>query len=97
MFHCYTNRKTEVLQDFLSEDISSLEDFLIRAMEKFFLIENGHLELFIRFLHGLSLKSNQRLLRGLLGQTKSSPQTIQRVINNLKEIKTYDKCPNRTI
>ncbi|XP_039903148.1 NLR family CARD domain-containing protein 3-like [Simochromis diagramma] len=97
MFHCYTNRKTEVLQDFLSEDISSLEDFLIRAMEKFFLIENGHLELFIRFLHGLSLKSNQRLLRGLLGQTKSSPQTIQRVINNLKEIKTHDKCPNRTI
>ncbi|XP_019212604.1 NLR family CARD domain-containing protein 3 isoform X1 [Oreochromis niloticus] len=97
MFHCYTNRKREVLQDFLNEDISSLEDFLIGAMEKFFLIENGHLELFVRFLHGLSLKSNQRLLGGLLGQTESSPEIIQRVINNLKEIKTHDKCPNRTI
>uniref|UniRef100_A0A3Q2X2T6 NACHT domain-containing protein n=1 Tax=Haplochromis burtoni TaxID=8153 RepID=A0A3Q2X2T6_HAPBU len=97
MFHCYTNRKTEVLQNFLREDISSLEDFLITVIDKFFLIESGHLELFVRFLHGLSLKSNQRLLGGLLGQTVNSPETIQRVINNLKEITTYDKCPNRTI
>ncbi|XP_005754788.1 protein NLRC3-like, partial [Pundamilia nyererei] len=97
MFHCYTNRKTEVLQDFLSKDISSLEDLLSNAMEKSFLSDSGYLELFVRFLHGLTLKSNQRLLGGLLGQTKSSPQIIQRVINNLKEIKTYDKCPDRSL
>uniref|UniRef100_A0AAX7TWN3 NACHT domain-containing protein n=1 Tax=Astatotilapia calliptera TaxID=8154 RepID=A0AAX7TWN3_ASTCA len=97
MFHCYTNRKTEVLQDFLSKDISSLEDLLSNAMEKSFLSDSGYLELFVRFLHGLTLKSNQRLLGGLLGQTKSSPQIVQRVINNLKEIKTYDKCPDRSL
>nr|XP_023010899.2 protein NLRC3-like isoform X2 [Maylandia zebra] len=106
MFHCYTNRKTEVLQNFLTEDdkgnkislkdISSLEDFLSRAMEESLKIPNSHLELFVRFLHGLSMKSNQRLL-GLLGQTESSPQTIQRVINNLKKISSEGKCPERCI
>ncbi|XP_025759250.1 NLR family CARD domain-containing protein 3-like [Oreochromis niloticus] len=107
MFHCYTNRKTEVLQDFFTEDdkgkkispedISSLEDFLSRAMEESQLIPNGHLELFVRFLHGLSIKSNQRLLGGLLGQTENSPEIIQRVIKNLKEVNSWGKCPDRCI
>ncbi|KAI3354931.1 hypothetical protein L3Q82_004729 [Scortum barcoo] len=47
--------------------------------------KNGHLDLFVRFLHGLSLESNQRLLGGLLGQTDNSPEITQRAINNLKE------------
>nr|XP_024656085.1 NACHT, LRR and PYD domains-containing protein 5 [Maylandia zebra] len=97
MFHCYTNRKTKVLQDFLSEDISSLEDFLGRVMEESLVLENNHLELFVRFLHGLALKSNQIILGGLLGQTENSPETIQRVINNLKELRTDDKCPERCL
>uniref|UniRef100_A0AAZ1Y2Y7 NACHT domain-containing protein n=1 Tax=Oreochromis aureus TaxID=47969 RepID=A0AAZ1Y2Y7_OREAU len=107
MFHCYTNRKTEVLQDFFTEDdkgnkispedISSLEGFLSRAMEKSFHSMFGQLELFVRFLHGLCLKSNQRLLGGLLGQTEYNPESIQRVINNLKEISSNGKCPDRCL
>ncbi|XP_026017309.1 NLR family CARD domain-containing protein 3-like [Astatotilapia calliptera] len=107
MFHCYTNRKTEVLQDFLTEDdkgnkisledISSLEGFLSRAMEKSFHCMFGQLELFVRFLHGLCLKSNQRLLGGLLGQAEYNPESIQRVINNLKEISSDGKCPDRCL
>uniref|UniRef100_A0A667X465 NACHT domain-containing protein n=1 Tax=Myripristis murdjan TaxID=586833 RepID=A0A667X465_9TELE len=58
---------------------------------------NGHLDLFVRFLHGLSLESNQRLLGGLLGQTESKPGNIQRVINNLKEKNTYSVSPDRSI
>ncbi|TWW53567.1 Ribonuclease inhibitor [Takifugu flavidus] len=49
--------------------------------------ENGHLDLFVRFLHGLSLESNQRILGGLLDQRDSHPETIQKVLNNLKEMK----------
>ncbi|CAK6978781.1 NLR family CARD domain-containing protein 3-like, partial [Scomber scombrus] len=120
MYHCYTNRKTEVLKDFLRESklksvlkkvsahfrnnlpdsdhgFTSLHDFLKRAMEKSLKSKNGRLDLFVRFLHGLSLESNQSLLGDLLGQTNNSPETIQRVINNLKEMNSGDISPDRSI
>ncbi|XP_053175562.1 NLR family CARD domain-containing protein 3-like, partial [Scomber japonicus] len=99
MYHCYTRRKTKVLKDFLGgkHSNSSLDDFLTGAMEKSLYSENGHLDLFIRFLHGLSLESNQGLLGGLLGQTDNSPETIQRVINNLKKMNSKDISPDRSI
>uniref|UniRef100_A0A3B4H3G1 NACHT domain-containing protein n=1 Tax=Pundamilia nyererei TaxID=303518 RepID=A0A3B4H3G1_9CICH len=59
--------------------------------------KNGHLDLFVRFLHGLSLESNQRLLGGLLGQTESSPGTIQRVIKSLKKMNSDKISPDRSI
>uniref|UniRef100_I3KJT3 NACHT domain-containing protein n=1 Tax=Oreochromis niloticus TaxID=8128 RepID=I3KJT3_ORENI len=99
MFHCFTSRKTEVLRDFLGRKYSgsSLDDFLKRAMEKSLQIKNGHLDLFVRFLHGLCLESNQRLLGGLLGQTENSPEIIQRVIKNLKKMNSCKISPDRSI
>uniref|UniRef100_A0A8P4KLF4 Protein NLRC3 n=1 Tax=Dicentrarchus labrax TaxID=13489 RepID=A0A8P4KLF4_DICLA len=99
MFHCYTNSNTEVLEDFLNQKYigSTLDVFLRRAMEKSLKSENGHLDLFVRFLHGLSLESNQRLLGVLLGQTDKSPEVIQRVINNLKEMNSDHISPDRSI
>ncbi|XP_044200096.1 protein NLRC3-like [Thunnus albacares] len=93
MYHCYTSSNTEVLKDFLGKDYSnsSLDDFLKRAMKKSLQSKNGHLDLFVRFLHGLSLESNQSLLEGLLGQTENSPGIIQRVINNLLENRSEKK------
>uniref|UniRef100_A0A8C5GQ26 NACHT domain-containing protein n=1 Tax=Gouania willdenowi TaxID=441366 RepID=A0A8C5GQ26_GOUWI len=46
---------------------------------------NGHLDLFLRFLLGLSLPTNQRLLQGLLTQTGSDSQTNQRTVKYIKE------------
>ncbi|KAG7470262.1 NACHT, LRR and PYD domains-containing protein 12-like, partial [Solea senegalensis] len=123
MFHCFTNRKTEVLQDFFRKKDSSkkslkmllqvlfrhkvdddddggytpLDVFLKAAMKKSLQSENGHLDLFVRFLHGLCLESNHRLLRGLLGQTQNSPKIIQRVIENLKKMNTENISPDRSI
>ncbi|XP_017157282.1 protein NLRC3-like [Poecilia reticulata] len=99
MFHCFTSRNTEEVEKFLGEKYSetSLEDFMNRVMSKSFFSKNGHLDLFVRFLHGLTLESNQRLLEGLLGQTEISPETIQRIINNLKEMNTDDISPDRSI
>ncbi|XP_050934054.1 NLR family CARD domain-containing protein 3 isoform X19 [Lates calcarifer] len=116
MFHCFTNRNTQVVKKFLGEEYResflgrifkffgkddhpypSLDEFLRRAMEKSLQSKTGHLDLFVRFLHGLSLESNQRLLGGLLGQTENSPEIFQRVINNLKEMNSDDISPDRSI
>ncbi|XP_065810538.1 NLR family CARD domain-containing protein 3-like isoform X2 [Labrus bergylta] len=107
MFHCLTNRNTGVEKAFLkyirilfqtpkSDDVS-LDVFLRSAMEKSLKSKNGHLDLFVRFLHGLSLESNQRLLGGLLGRRDNSQKMIQRVINNLKEMNSDDISPDRSI
>uniref|UniRef100_A0A3Q3KXJ4 NACHT domain-containing protein n=1 Tax=Mastacembelus armatus TaxID=205130 RepID=A0A3Q3KXJ4_9TELE len=98
MVHCYS-RKKKVLKKFLKKKCRrlSLDDFLLGAMEKSLESKSGHLDLFVRFLHGLSLESNQRVLGGLLGQTETSPETIQRAINNLKEINRDDISPDRSI
>uniref|UniRef100_A0A3P9C428 NACHT domain-containing protein n=1 Tax=Maylandia zebra TaxID=106582 RepID=A0A3P9C428_9CICH len=85
--------------DFLGKKYneSSLDDFFKRVMYKSLQSKNGHLDLFVRFLHGLCLESNQRLLVGLLGQTEISPGTIQRVINNLKKMNSDEVSPDRSI
>uniref|UniRef100_A0A7N6ASF4 NACHT domain-containing protein n=1 Tax=Anabas testudineus TaxID=64144 RepID=A0A7N6ASF4_ANATE len=103
MFHCYNNRKTDVLEGFLEDGWkyelcnTRLDHFLRGAMEKSLKSRNGHLDLFVRFLHGLSLESNQRLLGGLLGQTENSSIIIQRVINNLKQMNMSNIFPDRSI
>uniref|UniRef100_A0A3P8U5L4 NACHT LRR and PYD domain-containing protein n=1 Tax=Amphiprion percula TaxID=161767 RepID=A0A3P8U5L4_AMPPE len=102
MFHCYTNRNQKVLEDFLGKDWKdknrdTLDVFLKRVMEKSLSSKNGHLDLFVRFLHGLCLESNQRLLGGLLGRTENRPEMIQRVINNLKKMKSDEMSPDRSI
>ncbi|XP_056878584.1 NACHT, LRR and PYD domains-containing protein 12-like isoform X27 [Takifugu flavidus] len=99
MFHCYTRKNTVVINQFLkySEPVTSLDDFLRRALMKSLKSENGHLDLFVRFLHGLSLESNQRILGGLLDQTDSHPETIQKVLNNLKEVNSDEISPDRSI
>ncbi|XP_034084724.1 protein NLRC3-like isoform X7 [Gymnodraco acuticeps] len=108
LLHCYINRDTEVLKDFLQgdwdddndsrdQDYPSLDVFLKRAMEKSLRSRNGHLDLFVRFLHGLSLESNQSLLGGLLGRTDNRPETIQRAINNLKKMRSDEDSDERSI
>ncbi|XP_051798331.1 NACHT, LRR and PYD domains-containing protein 12-like [Acanthochromis polyacanthus] len=56
-----------------------------RAVDKALQSPNGHLDLFLRFLLGLSLPTNQNLLRGLLTQTRSSSQTNQKTVEYIKE------------
>ncbi|XP_035987304.1 NACHT, LRR and PYD domains-containing protein 12-like, partial [Fundulus heteroclitus] len=46
---------------------------------------NGHLDLFLRFLLGLSLQTNQRLLLGLVSLTGSSSLTNQETVQYIKE------------
>ncbi|XP_053348248.1 NACHT, LRR and PYD domains-containing protein 3-like isoform X2 [Clarias gariepinus] len=47
--------------------------------------ENGHLDLFLRFLLGLSLESNQILLQTITRQTRRSSHSHQETVNYIKE------------
>uniref|UniRef100_A0A674P5B2 NACHT domain-containing protein n=1 Tax=Takifugu rubripes TaxID=31033 RepID=A0A674P5B2_TAKRU len=80
-----------------NDPVTSLDDFLRGALMTSLKSENGHLDLFVRFLHGLSLESNQRILGGLLDQRDSHPETIQKVLNNLKEENSGEFSPDRSI
>ncbi|XP_071320549.1 NLR family CARD domain-containing protein 3-like isoform X1 [Trachinotus anak] len=56
-----------------------------RAVDKALQSPNGHLDLFLRFLLGLSLQTNQTLLQGLMTQTGSGSQTNQERVQYIKE------------
>ncbi|XP_078796534.1 NLR family CARD domain-containing protein 3-like isoform X2 [Oryzias latipes] len=67
------------------------------AVEKALQSPNGHLDLFLRFLLGLSLQTNQSLLRGLLTQTGSSSQTNQKTVQFIKKKISEDLSAERSI
>uniref|UniRef100_A0AAZ1Y1E5 NACHT domain-containing protein n=1 Tax=Oreochromis aureus TaxID=47969 RepID=A0AAZ1Y1E5_OREAU len=67
------------------KEIKSKESLHQTAVNKALQSPNRHLDLFLRFLLGLSLQTNQSLLRGLLTQTGSSSQTNQETVQYIKE------------
>uniref|UniRef100_A0A672FLS7 NACHT domain-containing protein n=1 Tax=Salarias fasciatus TaxID=181472 RepID=A0A672FLS7_SALFA len=68
-----------------------------RAVDEALKSPNGHLDLFLRFLLGLSLPTNQSLLRGLLTQTGSSSQTNQETVQYIKEKLSESLSAERSI
>ncbi|KAK7945275.1 hypothetical protein WMY93_001003 [Mugilogobius chulae] len=68
-----------------SESPESEAAFYCSAVDQALQSPNGHLDLFLRFLLGLSLPTNQRLLQGLLTQTGSSSNTNQETVKCIKE------------
>ncbi|XP_048019527.1 NACHT, LRR and PYD domains-containing protein 4-like isoform X2 [Megalobrama amblycephala] len=76
----------------LFRDISKKIDFLKTAVDKALESDSGHLDLFLRFLLGLSLQSNRRLLRGLLTQQDDNDQINKRIVRYIKQ-KLEDNLP----
>ncbi|TDG95827.1 hypothetical protein EPR50_G00244870 [Perca flavescens] len=71
--------------------------FYQSAMDKALQSPNGHLDLFLRFLLGLSLQTNQTLLRGLLTQTGSSSKTNQKTVEYIKKKISENVSAERSI
>ncbi|KAB5566009.1 hypothetical protein PHYPO_G00248120 [Pangasianodon hypophthalmus] len=101
-FLCFIFRKTNVvvkqstgLFNFFRNP--NMSDFLRSAVDKALQSENGHLDLFLRFLLGLSLESNQALLRGLMPQTGSSSHSEQETVKYIKEKIRENPSPEKSI
>ncbi|XP_041961472.1 protein NLRC3-like isoform X3 [Alosa sapidissima] len=89
-----------------SEDTRKLESgqlsmsaFLQTAVDRSVESEDGHLDLFLRFLLGISLESNQKRLQGLLTNIKSRPDSTKKIAQYVKEIlsddtKSTERCMN---
>ncbi|XP_028454778.1 NACHT, LRR and PYD domains-containing protein 12 [Perca flavescens] len=73
------------------------KSFYQSAVDKALQSPNGHLDLFLRFLLGLSLQTNQTLLRGLLKQTGSSSQTNQKTVEYIKKKISENVSAERSI
>ncbi|XP_029901506.1 LOW QUALITY PROTEIN: NACHT, LRR and PYD domains-containing protein 12-like [Myripristis murdjan] len=75
----------------------NLKELHQSAVDKALQSPNGHLDLFLRFLLGLSMETNQHLLQGLLTQTGSSSQTNQETVQYIKEKIKENPSPETSI
>ncbi|CAK6982851.1 NLR family CARD domain-containing protein 3-like [Scomber scombrus] len=85
-----TSRWSKVMKDKPTRFYQSAVDEALKS-------PNGHLDLFLRFLLGLSLQTNQTLLRGLLTQTGSSSQTNQKTVEYIKKKISENVSAERSI
>ncbi|XP_026118709.1 NLR family CARD domain-containing protein 3-like, partial [Carassius auratus] len=72
-------------------------DLLKTAVDKSLESDNGHLDLFLRFLLGLSLQSNQRLLQGLLTHVADNEQSKKEIVQYIKQKCESNLSPERSI
>uniref|UniRef100_A0A3B3DRZ8 NACHT domain-containing protein n=1 Tax=Oryzias melastigma TaxID=30732 RepID=A0A3B3DRZ8_ORYME len=77
----FTDSGVNLMEKQQKTSVQFYQSAVIKALQS----PNGHLDLFLRFLLGLSLQTNQSLLQGLLTQTGSSSQTNQETVQYIKE------------
>ncbi|KAL0175355.1 hypothetical protein M9458_031323, partial [Cirrhinus mrigala] len=86
----------------MSSELSAFLTFTLsevhqRAVNEALQSKNGHLDLFLRFLLGLSVESNQILLQGVKTERKSSSDSIEETVEYIKmKIRTIDS-PEKSI
>ncbi|XP_077079892.1 NLR family CARD domain-containing protein 3 isoform X2 [Siphateles boraxobius] len=76
---------------------SEITSFQKKEVEKALQCENGHMDLYLRFLLGLSLESNQNLLRGLLTHTGTLSHSSLEIVEYIKEMIREIVIPEKSI
>ncbi len=88
VFLCYLNKNMQELQFFFDkpEEIITLQELLQNAVDKAMESQRGHLDLFLRFLMGITLESSQNLLQGLLRHTEDTTESIRQTTEHIKQV-----------
>ncbi|XP_073682127.1 NACHT, LRR and PYD domains-containing protein 3-like [Garra rufa] len=86
VFICYLNKNKEELQFFFKpEENITLHELLKKAVDKAMESKRGHLNLFLRFLMGITLKTSQDLLKGLITDTEDTRESIRQTTEYIKQ------------
>ncbi len=81
----------------ISSEHVSLSELHQRAVDAALRSKNGHLDLFLRFLLGLSVKSHQMLLQQIMTLKRSSSDSNEKTVQHIKKkIRTIDS-PEKSI
>uniref|UniRef100_A0A3B1K798 B30.2/SPRY domain-containing protein n=1 Tax=Astyanax mexicanus TaxID=7994 RepID=A0A3B1K798_ASTMX len=88
--HSHCNKKKNVLENNIFWNIFSwknntVTDLHKSAVDRALQSENGHLDLFLRFLLGLSVKDSQEVLTELLPSLKIKAESISNTVIYIKE------------
>ncbi|XP_047678081.1 NACHT, LRR and PYD domains-containing protein 12-like isoform X4 [Tachysurus fulvidraco] len=94
---CVRNEKKNVFEPSEENKETKVIDLLKITVDKALESENGHLDLFLRFLLGLSVESNQKLIRGLLSNTGSSSDCQKDIVEYTKLMFEQNPSPERSI
>ncbi|XDV26486.1 hypothetical protein PO909_030197 [Leuciscus waleckii] len=95
--------KRDVLNETLSSEQAheftchSISDLHQRAVDEALQSRNGHLDLFLRFLLGLSRESNQTLLKGLLTQVRKISYSKGKTVEYIKMKIRMNPSPEKSI
>uniref|UniRef100_A0A8C1QZM3 NACHT domain-containing protein n=1 Tax=Cyprinus carpio TaxID=7962 RepID=A0A8C1QZM3_CYPCA len=104
--HFFTNKNINLFEktkeSLLSKILNlrkyvSLSELHQRAVDEALQSKNGHLDLFLRFLLGLSLESNQTLLQELLTRRGSCSYNKEETVQYIKQKIRDNRSPEKSI
>ncbi len=102
VFLCYLNKNMQELRFFFDKPEEmitlqelrfffnkpkiTLQELLQNAVDKAMKSQRGHLDLFLRFLMGITLESSQNLLQGLIRHTEDTTESIRQTTEHIKQV-----------
>ncbi|XP_041841095.1 NACHT, LRR and PYD domains-containing protein 5-like [Melanotaenia boesemani] len=99
VYECFTTKNYVGLSRFLNlkDEEHALLELLKMTVNKVLEKKNGHLDFFLRFLLGLMVEANQRVLKGLLTPLDSNQDVDKKILTYLRSIRRKTLSPDSCV
>ncbi|XP_036002740.1 NACHT, LRR and PYD domains-containing protein 3 isoform X2 [Fundulus heteroclitus] len=100
VYECFVTKKAKELENFLTslEDKEyALLDLVKMTVDKVLEKKYGHLDFFLRFLLGLMVEPNRRIIQGMLTSVDPNDDTHKKVLTYLRSIRRKNLSPDDCI